>query len=250
MTTWISNLVQSSKLFLALASTIVLGLGPHRDQWQFFFLQTVKCFEMIPFIWREEGNVHYWSLPLYWEVATQALTHSVSLCNSLMAHELLRTEVTLRLTDGQSSPPWDLRPDTNSVWILLCCLCWAHSLTRGRVCLLSVTVIVNCPSSSFIFSFHPPPQFTRHTFYIYTIYALRERERTKENHGKPWSSWPVAGPSGCKLTTSQQSGVEYASPSILSLSVRLLYYSYKIRICFTDVLYSYNLDKQHTVYNP
>jgi hypothetical protein len=49
-----------------------------------------------------------------------------------------------------SSPPRDLRPDINSVWILLCCLCWAPSLTRGRVCLLSVTVSNNYPSSSFI----------------------------------------------------------------------------------------------------
>jgi hypothetical protein len=52
-------------------------------------------------------------------------------------------EVTLRLTVSQtvsqyvlaSSPLWDLRPDINSVWILLASLCWALSLTRGRVCL-------------------------------------------------------------------------------------------------------------------
>jgi hypothetical protein len=31
--------------------------------------------------------------------------------------------------------------------------------------------------------------------------------RTEENHGKRWSSWPVAGPSGCVLTSSQQSGI-------------------------------------------
>jgi hypothetical protein len=61
-------------------------------------------------------------------------------------------------------------------------------------------------------------------------YQLSIRTGTKENDGKPWSSWPVAGPSGCKLTTSQQSGIEYASPNIVSLSVRLLYY--KIRIQF------------------
>jgi hypothetical protein len=36
---------------------------------------------------------------------------------------------------------------------------------------------------------------------------------TKENHGKPWSSWPVAGPSGCKLTSSQQSVIKYTSPN-------------------------------------
>jgi hypothetical protein len=59
---------------------------------------------------------------------------------------------------------------------------------------------------------------------------LSIRSGTKENHGKPWSSWPVAGPSGCKLTSSQKSGIEYATPNIVSLSVRLLYY--KIRIQF------------------
>jgi hypothetical protein len=64
---------------------------------------------------------------------------------------------------------------------------------------------------------------------------------TKENHGKPSSSRPVAGPSGCKLTSSQQSGVEYASPNISSclLGCFIIKYVYS---CFTDVLYSYNLD--------
>jgi hypothetical protein len=61
-------------------------------------------------------------------------------------------------------------------------------------------------------------------------YQLNICSATKENHGKPCSSWPIAGPSACELTSSQQSGVEYASPNIVSLSVRLLYY--KIRILF------------------
>jgi hypothetical protein len=60
-------------------------------------------------------------------------------------------------------------------------------------------------------------------------YQLSIRSGTKENHGKPWSSWPVAGPSGCKLTTGQQSGVEYASPNIVYLSMRLLYYNIRIQ---------------------
>jgi hypothetical protein len=38
--------------------------------------------------------------------------------------------------------------------------------------------------------------------------------RTKENHGKPWSSWSVAGPSGCRLTPSQQSSIEFANPNV------------------------------------
>jgi hypothetical protein len=32
--------------------------------------------------------------------------------------------------------------------------------------------------------------------------------------GKPWSSWPVARPSRCKLTSSQKSGIKYGSPKI------------------------------------
>jgi hypothetical protein len=34
---------------------------------------------------------------------------------------------------------------------------------------------------------------------------------TKDNHGNPWSSLPFSGPSKCKLTSSQQSGIKYAS---------------------------------------
>jgi hypothetical protein len=38
------------------------------------------------------------------------------------------------------------------------------------------------------------------------------------DHGKLWLSGPVAGPSGCKLTSSQQSSIKYASPlTILDL---------------------------------
>jgi hypothetical protein len=38
--------------------------------------------------------------------------------------------------------------------------------------------------------------------------------RTKESRGKPWSSWSVAGPSGCRLTSSQESSIEFANPSV------------------------------------
>jgi hypothetical protein len=46
-------------------------------------------------------------------------------------------------------------------------------------------------------------------------YQLSIRSRTKENHEKLWSSWPVAGPSGCKLSSSQPSGIWCASPGIV-----------------------------------
>jgi hypothetical protein len=45
-------------------------------------------------------------------------------------------------------------------------------------------------------------------------YHLSICSRIEENHGKPWSSWPVAGPSGCKLTSSQQPGFKKANPNV------------------------------------
>jgi hypothetical protein len=84
-----------------------------------------------------------------------------------------------------SIPPWDLRPDINFVWISLCCLCWAPSLTKGRVCLLSVTVSNNCPLSIFYFVFVCLffSHFTRHIFYLYTIHARPSQPRlSKADH--------------------------------------------------------------------
>jgi hypothetical protein len=79
-----------------------------------------------------------------------------------------------------SSPPWDLRPDINSVWILLSCLFWAPFLTRGRVCLFSVTVSNDCRPSR-LFSFH----LTRHTFYLYTVYARSIQPRLSTSDHAP-----------------------------------------------------------------
>jgi hypothetical protein len=45
-------------------------------------------------------------------------------------------------------------------------------------------------------------------------YKLSICSGIEENHGKPGSSWPVAGPSGCKLTSSHQSGIKDANPNI------------------------------------
>jgi hypothetical protein len=64
-------------------------------------------------------------------------------------------------------PLWDLQPDINSVSNLLSCLCRAPPLMRGQVCLLSVTVSSNCPSSSFFFP--PPPFCMSHVLPIYNI---------------------------------------------------------------------------------
>jgi hypothetical protein len=64
-------------------------------------------------------------------------------------------------------------------------------------------------------------------------YQLSICSGNEENHGKPGSSWPVAGPSGCKLTSSQQSGIKYATPNIspyvavaLFIHIYILFYSF------------------------
>jgi hypothetical protein len=67
-----------------------------------------------------------------------------------------------------SSPLWDMRSDTNFAWNLLSCLCGAPSVTRGRVCLLPVTVSSNCSLSSF-----PSPPFSHApSFVAYTTTAV------------------------------------------------------------------------------
>jgi hypothetical protein len=56
-------------------------------------------------------------------------------------------------------------------------------------------------------------------------YELCICSRIEENHGKHWWSWSVAGPSGCKLTSSQQSGIKiretYYFLLLLLVGVRL-----------------------------
>jgi hypothetical protein len=47
-------------------------------------------------------------------------------------------------------------------------------------------------------------------------YKLSISFRTEENHGIRWWGWPVEGPSRCKLTSRQQSGMKYANPNVSS----------------------------------
>jgi hypothetical protein len=80
---------------------------------------------------------------------------------------------------------------------------------------------------------------------------------TKENHRKPWLSWLVAGPSGCKPTPSQQSGIKSTSPNIspylccfLSFFPPFFLFLFFLTSCFLQLfLCAYNLDKHQTVYN-
>jgi hypothetical protein len=45
-------------------------------------------------------------------------------------------------------------------------------------------------------------------------YQLVICSRAEENQGNPWSICPVAGPSGCKVTSSQLSGIKYGNPNV------------------------------------
>jgi hypothetical protein len=81
-------------------------------------------------------------------------------------------------------------------------------------------------------------------------YQLSIRSRAKENHGKRWSSWPVAGPSWSKLTSSQLSGIEYASPNTSPYLWGCFIIEYVYSLTFRVLCaYTRNLDKQHTMYN-
>jgi hypothetical protein len=54
-------------------------------------------------------------------------------------------------------------------------------------------------------------------------YQLSICSGTKENHGKPWSSWQVAGPSGCKLTSSRSRSY-FTTDKSVSQSVSMSWY--------------------------
>jgi hypothetical protein len=78
-------------------------------------------------------------------------------------------------------------------------------------------------------------------------YQLSIFSGTKENHGKPSSSWPVARPSGCKLSSSQQSGIKYAS-SNTSPYLCCCFIKKHLQVVFTIILCAYKFDKHQTVY--
>jgi hypothetical protein len=87
-------------------------------------------------------------------------------------------------------------------------------------------------------------------------YQLSICSGAKGNHAKPWSSWSVAGPSGCKLTSSQQSGIKYVSPNINPYPCCCFFFSSPPLFLFLQVLfYKYFyvgiicIHKHQTVYN-
>jgi hypothetical protein len=78
------------------------------------------------------------------------------------------------------------------------------------------------------------------------IWVPTDCSETKENHGRPWSSWLVAGPSGYKLT-----GIKYMSPNISSYLC--FFYSFLFdniyNLFLQTFLCVYNSDKHQTMYN-
>jgi hypothetical protein len=60
------------------------------------------------------------------------------------------------------------------------------------------------------------------------------------DQGKPWSSWPIAGPSRCKLTSCQQSDIKYTSPNINPYLCCFFFFCFKTFIsCFYKHFYLY-----------
>jgi hypothetical protein len=79
-------------------------------------------------------------------------------------------------------------------------------------------------------------------------YQLSIYSRIEENHGKPWSSWQVAGPYGCKLTSSQQFGIKYANPNVTPCLCVPALFEIKVYI-FLLHFYVDILDEQQTVFH-
>jgi hypothetical protein len=66
-------------------------------------------------------------------------------------------------------------------------------------------------------------------------YRLRSCRRTDENHSKPWSSSLVAGPVGCKLTSSQQSDIKHAKPNFSSYLCCSVIWKKKLTYLFLQI---------------
>jgi hypothetical protein len=79
-------------------------------------------------------------------------------------------------------------------------------------------------------------------------YQLSICSGAKENHGKSWLSWPVTGPSGCKLTYSQQAGIKYASPNISPYLCCVFLFLFSKRFLFFQKLFFYNYFYVRTVW--
>jgi hypothetical protein len=79
-------------------------------------------------------------------------------------------------------------------------------------------------------------------------YNLSIFRRTEENHAKPWSSCPVAGPCGCKLTSRQQSAIKYANPNVGPyLRYFLIWKKKKFTCLFLQTFRVRTLDEHQTV---
>jgi hypothetical protein len=131
----------------SVSQSVCLGVGHHQ-----IFLLPFFCQKIALLLWWEDGPlicvksvsgqsrggltfIHYCIIWDYWVPFPSPLTtrrdyggsiitcfHAGRDCNWGLRSRYDWWSVSQHVL--ASSPPWDLRPDINSVWILLSCLCW------------------------------------------------------------------------------------------------------------------------------
>jgi hypothetical protein len=78
-------------------------------------------------------------------------------------------------------------------------------------------------------------------------YKLSICSRIEENLGKIWSGLQVTEPCGCKLTSSQQSGIKYTNPNVSPYLCSCFIWK-NLHICFFTYFFLVDsLDEQQTV---
>jgi hypothetical protein len=142
-----------------------------------------------------------------------------------------------------------------SLWRLRVSWCGAPSLTRGRVCILLEQLLLGFARAVTLGS---KPHRTHDNILrsmqcnVEFGYQLSICPGAKETHEEPWSSWTVAGPPECKLTSSQQSGIKYSSPNISPYLCCCFFFFFSLffpQVFLQIFLCSYNFNKYQTVYN-
>jgi hypothetical protein len=87
----------------------------------------------------------------------------------------------------------------------------------------------------------------QHGIWVPTQHLLRG---TRENHRKLWSSWLVAVPSECKLTSNQQSGIKYASLTLVPICNAFFFenYFYKTFYAYVILISANNVSPRSNVH--
>jgi hypothetical protein len=87
-------------------------------------------------------------------------------------------------------------------------------------------------------------------------YQLSICSRTEENHGKPWSSWPVAGPSECNWLLANSPAWNLRTLTLVPTLCYCIFLFFSLSLLSQQVILflqlfvcAYDLDKQQTVQN-